>query len=424
MISAVVLASTLLSLTEAVHQAVQHNPQLRQAHFSTAAARARVIEARAPLLPQLVGTGIYQQTTANFVNKPGSVPADVAKQQPASFATFDYFSFGVTASQLLFDGLGALQGWRAAEAQAEAQVATERQQMSDVILAVRTAYFNARAMKELVRVAREALANQARHLSQIEGYVEAGTRPAIDLAQARLDRDTAAVAMTLADNNYAIAKAQLNQAMGVERIADYDLADDTLPAVEGEDGNSSGLVAEALRARADLVSLERQIVALERTVWQNRAGYAPALNFSSTLNAAGVDIANLTPNWNATLSLTWPLFQGLVTFGQVREAEANLNLLQAQRDAFRQQVLLDVETARLRVRAAKSAIGSAADALLNARERLKLAEGRYRAGVGNGIELGDAQVALTNAAALNVQAEYGLATARALLLRALGRRNE
>jgi outer membrane protein len=53
--------------------------------------------------------------------------------------------------------------------------------------------------------------------------------------------------------------------------------------------------------------------------------------------------------------------------------------------------------------------------------RLTLAEGRYQAGVGNVIELGDSQVALTTAAAQEVQAIFNLATARAKLLQALGR---
>jgi outer membrane protein len=41
--------------------------------------------------------------------------------------------------------------------------------------------------------------------------------------------------------------------------------------------------------------------------------------------------------------------------------------------------------------------------------------------VGNAIELGDAQVALTTAEAQTVQADDRLSTARAQLLRALGR---
>ncbi len=58
---------------------------------------------------------------------------------------------------------------------------------------------------------------------------------------------------------------------------------------------------------------------------------------------------------------------------------------------------------------------------MNARLRLKLAEGRYEAGVGSAIELGDAQVALTHAGAQRVQAQFNLSTARAQLLAALGR---
>ncbi|HEX8910509.1 MAG TPA: TolC family protein, partial [Anaeromyxobacteraceae bacterium] len=92
----------------------------------------------------------------------------------------------------------------------------------------------------------------------------------------------------------------------------------------------------------------------------------------------------------------------------------------AQLDSARQQVRLDVEQARLAVRAAKGSLAAAGVALQNARERLRLAEGRYQAGSGNAIELGDAQVALTTAAAQQVQSEQSLSTARAQLLRALG----
>ena len=73
------------------------------------------------------------------------------------------------------------------------------------------------------------------------------------------------------------------------------------------------------------------------------------------------------------------------------------------------------------VRAAKESIGATQEALVNARERLRLAEQRYEVGVGSAIELGDAQLALAQAAAQAVQADDRLATARAQLLRALGR---
>jgi outer membrane protein len=84
-------------------------------------------------------------------------------------------------------------------------------------------------------------------------------------------------------------------------------------------------------------------------------------------------------------------------------------------------VRVELERARLTIEAAKAALTASDEALTNARARLGLAEGRYEAGVGNAIELGDAQLALTDAAAQRVQMEYNLAIARAQLLAALGK---
>jgi outer membrane protein len=121
------------------------------------------------------------------------------------------------------------------------------------------------------------------------------------------------------------------------------------------------------------------------------------------------------------VNLNWPLFQGLLTRSQVKEAKANVSAVQAQNAALVNQVRLEVEQAHLQVRAAKATLAAVGEALINSRERLRLAEGRYQSGVGSIIELGDAQVAAATAAAQSIQAEYNVATARAALLKALGR---
>jgi outer membrane protein len=110
-----------------------------------------------------------------------------------------------------------------------------------------------------------------------------------------------------------------------------------------------------------------------------------------------------------------------LTRAQVDEAAANLQGIDAQKSVELLQIRLDVETARLAVRAAKSSIGAANDALVNGREQLRLAEARYSTGVGSIIELNDAQVAYASAEAQVVIARYNLATARVQLLAALGR---
>ena len=83
---------------------------------------------------------------------------------------------------------------------------------------------------------------------------------------------------------------------------------------------------------------------------------------------------------------------------------------------------MDGEQARLGVQAAKEAIAASDEAVVNARQQLTLAEGRYTHGLGSAVELSDAQVADTNAKAQVVQARFNLAVARAQLLAALGER--
>ena len=180
-------------------------------------------------------------------------------------------------------------------------------------------------------------------------------------------------------------------------------------------------VTEALAARPEFAALSEGIRAQELTLGSIKGGYWPRLNLSTGVTTGGAEFDNLARNWSGGVSLDWPLFEGRLTRAQVIEARAKLLSLKSQFETLRLQVRLEVEQARLAIRAAKAAIEAAADAVVNARKRLELAEGRYQTGVGNMIELGDAQVALNNAEAQKVQADYNLAAARARLLQALGR---
>jgi outer membrane protein len=399
-----------LTLAEAVRAAREREPSLVEARAATAAAAARERTALSALLPQLTGSASYARSTFN------------AAGGPSSLRTIDnYVTVGLTASELLYD-FGQTSGkWRAARASAEAQRATERDTGLKVVLAVHTSYFNTRAAKDLMGVARDNLANLEAHLRQIQAFVVEGTRAEIDLAQARTDRANGRVQLIKAQNDYETAKAQLNQAMGVEGPTDYDVADEVLPPIDGEDRGLDPLLDEALRGRPDIAALDRQVRAQELTLSAARGAYGPSLGVSTGIADEGTSLGSTTWNWNATLTLTWNLFQAGLTRGQVAEAGANVDSARARRDQLRQQARLEVEQARLAVRAAKASLDAAGEALVNARVRLRLAEGRYRAGAGSIIELGDAQMASTNAAAQRVKAEYDLASARAQLLRALGR---
>jgi outer membrane protein len=417
----------VLSLEAALTQAARLNPSLHAATADADAADARADQARAALLPQLTGTASYQRTTGNFVPRPGQLPRAVvdtasgAANRRDPWQLFNFYNFGATASVLLYDFQGSIDRLRGAKESSRAAEQRARAAVLAVELAVRDAFFRARAQRELVEVAREALANTERHVEQIAAFVEVGTRPEIDVRQARTDVANARVQLVQAQNGHALAKAELARAIGLEAQVDFEVAEEQLGAVNEEDAPIEQLLERALVARPDVLAVERELRASERGETAARGAYGPALTASTTITEAGRELDDLQFNWNAGVQLTWPIVRGGATIAEVREARANARRAQANLGELRQTVRLQVEQARLGIAAARAVIEAAAEARDNARARLELAEGRYEAGVGNVIELGDARVALTQAEAQSVSAEYSLSMARAQLLSALGR---
>jgi outer membrane protein len=412
-------AARVLTLDEAVQTARAHQPVLRQARSSTETATAVADQARAPLLPQLAATAGYQRSTANFIFRPGLPPRIPATDSTAT--TYNFFSSGITVSQLLYDFGQTSQRWRAQQASAEATAKLEFSALQQLELNVRATFFGARANKTLLEVAEENVANVKRHFDQTQAFVKAGTRPDIDLFQARSNLATAQVQLIAAKNNYSQARAQLNQAMGVEGPIDFDVADESLGPTKGEDAPTDELLVEALKARPEVASLADQVRAQQLTLSSVRGQYGPSIAAVGGVVEGGDAISR--QNWNAQvgISLTWNLYQGGFTNASVRENEARIRNLNAQADSLRQQIRLQVEQVRLALDAAKSSQVGAREAEANAKARLQLAEGRYRTGIGNIIELSDAQVGLIAAATAVVSADFQLATARAQLIQALGR---
>ena len=404
-------AGPVLTLDEAVKVARQGQPTLRQSRATTAVFEARSDEARAGLMPRLDASLGYTRLSTNLAGT------------QETWDSTSRWTATATASMTVWDFGGTIGRYRAAREAANAQQATERATTSQVLLAVRTAFFAARARKDLVKVAEETLANQEAHLKQIQGFVEVGTRPEIDLAQARTDRANAEVTRIGAYANYQTAKAQLNQAMGIEASTDFDVANDRLPAVEGEDASLDVLAEEGLKARPEVAALEAELRSQDWSVTSARGGWFPSLGINAGMNDIGKGLSgpDATWNWNAGATLSWNLFQGGMTRSLVREAEAGLETTRAQLATLRLQVRLELEQARFAVSSARAKLVATGEALASARDRLRLAEGRYNAGSGSALELGDAQLQVTLAGAQQVGAEYELSSARAQLLVSLGR---
>jgi outer membrane protein len=411
-------ARQTLTLDAAIDLALKSHPSEAQARANVDVASARVVESQSQYLPQVVGTAQYQRTTYGPTRRPG-IPSNSTSSWTT---TSDYFTFGATASQLIYDFGQTSNRWGSAEASEAAATHSEHAVQVQIITNVRKAYFQARALRDLIDVAAGTVANQEMHLRQIEEEVGAGMRSEIDRVTGQTGLANARVQLISAQNAYDLACATFNQTIGRSTATNYEPGTDEMPPIAEEDAPLDQLLESALHDRPELASFAKQRQAQEKIVSAAWGGYGPNLQAQASLAGTGVAIDNLAPNWWVGALLTWPIFQGGQTKGQVAEAQATLRSIDAQEDAFRLQVRIDVEQAALGVRAARATLSATSLALENAKRQLQLAESRYAAGMGSVIELSDAQVTQTQTAAQEIGVRFSLAGARAALWGALGRR--
>lgn len=411
------VSARVVTLPEALQSALSRQPKLTQAQAATYAAIAQANQVLAAKRPQVTTSLGYSRSTANGTTNIGNFT--VTSNQTD---TYDKYSFSLSGNYLLYDFGQTEKKYQSALSGVDAQKENEKAVALGLVLSVRSAYYSARAAKTMVSVAKQALENQLKHLKQIQSYVEVGMRAPIDLYQARTGVANTRLDLISAQNDYETAKASLNQAMGINDSTDYDVADENEPAVVGEDAGIDVLLEESLRARPEFSVISAQVRAKRLSLEAISKEYWPSVGLSAGFTGStGSDISESAWNGSVGVAASWDLYSGGLTRAQEAEALANLKNLAAQEDSLRLEVRLELEKARLAVRAAKASIVATAEAVAAARETLRLAEGRYTAGVGNVLELSDAQLTLTRAEAQSVTAQYNLSQARSGLLKALGR---
>jgi outer membrane protein len=418
----------LLTLAQAVEMAEAYQPSLRAALLAERLDEDKVEYGLSALTPQLTASARATRTSANFLPSPGTVPLNSVLNhgQTESWTAYDSSSLSATATQLIIDGAATLNNYRSSLASLRSQKAQTETSVQQLVYTVRNAYFTAVANKALVGVASDTLKNYGAHLDQIKNFVEVGTKSLIDLIQTQSDYANAKYQLITAQNNYATAKAQLVFIIGNQGSLKFDVEDKEFPALLDENQSDDALMAIALKTRPEMKSYHEQVRANELLVDAAIGGFFPVLSAQGNLTFSGLEQGHPTSwasdyNWSAGLVLGWTSFNFLESWSLMRQAQHTRDTVAAQMSGQEVQIRLDVEQAWLAVQAGLAQTDAAGETLLNAKEQLTLAEGRYQTGVGSIIELGDAQVAETNAAAQVVSARFNLSSARALLAKALGR---
>jgi len=403
------------TLEECVEIALERHPRLGSARAEVEAGRERVRQNIAPYLPQVAGGASVsrrKRNAAQATGLPGVGGGGGVESDP-----FNYYSTALTLSQVLFDfgrNLDAIQAARAREDSLIADAVTQRE---TIVRDVKQAYFDLLAARRLRGVAEEVLRSNQRQLEQARGRYEVGFATKLDVTRSEVLEANAELALLTARNAVLVAEQTLRNAMGLTEPLDFEPIDVLdAPPFEIEEQRA---LAIALENRPELVSVRALRRAAEEDASARWKEHLPDLAGGANIDWSGSSTP-LRDSWNLAAIVSVPIFSGGLIDARVGEARANALALSFEEQALTQDVALEVRRAVLELGRAREAIGVSERARTQARENLELAEGRYEAGVGNVIELVDAQVQRASAEAEHVRSLYAFQTAVAELERAIG----
>jgi outer membrane protein TolC/DNA-binding MarR family transcriptional regulator len=392
-------SNTVLTVDDAVRLALANSPAVVQAQASLVAARTRLCQARAGWLPQLSASASYRRSKSE-----GAPAAD-----------------GYSAGLSLGDELLSFGRTRAAVRQAQADLAAAEAEWTSatnqVVHAARLAAYGLHRAAALLAVADESVQQYQRHLDQARAMAEVGTRIRYDVTKAEVDLGNARLAVLSARGALVSARAAFGQTLGLAEELPAAVAAPAAPAPRAD--APEALFGRARAANPDLAALRLGVEAASAGVDAAVADLRPDLSLSASYSWSGSDFP-LRHGWSLGPSLGWTLFNGWRNVSAVDAAVAQLRAARARAAGREEQLRAEMVTACSDLATARERMELAELIVRHARENLELANERYRVGMATSVELADAEAALAQARAQQVQALYDALAADAAIRRNLG----
>lgn len=419
-------AAGVLTLKETIDTALKQNPSVTEFKERANAAKEQIGVSRGALLPQASFSGnlFYGDAFSSrraggetAVAVPGGTSGVTAIPTPEKqITTFEVYRFSF--NQLLFDfgkTPSQVAGSKASYKQSLEDYANTRQQ---VVLTARTAYFAYLAARRAIKVAEENVRQNQELLKQAQAFYDVGLRARVDVTFAESNLANAETELIRAKNLAATSRVDLMTALGLKTWP-YREVEDVLEVAPTRQ-SLSDLKAKALKQRPELKKTLFQQQQDKANINSARADFLPSFSGFAAYGTEG-SRHELEDEWWIGAAVNVPIFEGLSKYHNLRQAKAQLRSTEANTESVTLTVIQEVESRFQDLESAWEVIQSRTKAKEAAAENLRLAWGRYRAGVGSIIEVTDAQVRFAQADLELVRALFDYRVVEARLDKAVGK---
>jgi len=251
-------------------------------------------------------------------------------------------------------------------------------------------------------------------LTDQQNRFEAGTVPRFNVLQAEVALANARPQLIQARNDYDVAELNLARTLGLnpgEPGGEMPPINPVGVLTTDEKPEPLAEATELAWERRPFLKEQREQILIQ---WENikvaLAGYQPRLTADAGYEARN-DLSTKSLDksvigWFFGFTGSWNLFDAGATYGQTKQAKAQLEEAKVNYEDAVRQVDVEVQQALDQVRESEDTITSQQKAIEEAQEALRLADERLAAGAGVQLDVLSAQVALLQARTTMVQAQY------------------
>ena len=334
------------------------------------------------------GTSLVMQVT-NPAAPGGSVQVPLATlpvpEQNVKLMDRHNFTASLNATQPLYTGgqVGAIvrqseQGMKAAKEEA-------RRTDLQVVYDTTRYYYGAVLARELVQIGRDALTRMQVTLDLTENLYTKGSGKVkkTDFLRNKTVVEWLRSAVASLEGNEQLAKAALTNSMGLEWQNPVEPAAEPLPFIPSK-AELRDLVSGAYRFNPDWARLDAGLAAAEAKIDEAKSGHLPKVGLFGSLTGIvnSYDKGIVTPDnknsWMVGIGMELPLFNGLRTTGEVREAKARLEKLKQQQFLLKEGIALQVKHIFIQLITAQQQKVSSEAAAASSEENRSLNERAYQ----------------------------------------------
>ncbi|MCW8811093.1 MAG: TolC family protein [Ignavibacteriaceae bacterium] len=400
-----------LTLEECLQTGLQNSRELKISESVLRSSDKKVTEFTSQMLPKLSLSAGYTYMNLNNPSELGIGPAPIKIINP-------FYTYGMQLSiqQPIFTGFQLSSSRSAAKNTYEAISFEHQKNINNKALEIYSAYWNLFKAKKQYELMEEYLASLNDNLKQTKDFLDNGLATMNDYLKIKVQVSNTEVSLIDAKNNFEIAKASLNKALGIPLNQPTEI-ETSFTAVQDEMLNYQDLLSSAMNNREELKSLDYKVKAGEDKVTAANSGWWPKIYASGNFflynaNAKTFSIENERLQlWFAGLSLSWDLWNWGYTSAKSSQAEEEVLQSKESLELLKDQIELEVYNAFLKLHSEKQKTDVGKLSMESAEENLRLTKEKYDYNLATSNDLIDAEVELLDAKTklAFANAEYELA---------------